>query len=826
MTCFPLLRRALPISLLIVSMGLESQARTPPPAERPVAPQNLVAGLKASYDPKPDYRLSTDDLDPYQLTDGYYETESTGELLWTRKEQAVAWSALRKPILISFDLGAKAIIGGVRLNAASSSSGRQIYWPAAVAILVSDDGINWSYAGELLSLSGRNGTPNLTGYEVYSFETNGLAAEGRHVALAVHPGGSRFLVAEEVEIHAAPKGTQAAPLPMLGDAEKVQAYLEENRASFGITRRLQADASTLRRLISQDDSLPSQEQARLLERLQKQSLTVEPGAALDFRTVLPLNAQHEALLAIHGDYLQAKGVPAFFVSKQHRYDYLKWMQLPEPSPQEPVTLSFSLMKNEARGDLFLATNASAQTMKLTCTLEGSKAGYTLFYIPWTDTPQHVPEASALFPASQTEEGWEVSLPPGTTVKLWLYADAQIIPVGTQTAVLRLTHQKTTVSLPIRTTVSAVTLGKPYLHLGMFDYFNLPDGYGAITPQNRDSATTLMQSHYVDSPWANNAVLALPDPADFDEEDQLLRPLNFEKLDAWLAQWPDARRYMVFRGKKLSFPGVPMTSPRFAKRIEAWAKALSAHLKSKGIQPGQFHLLLEDEPKTDAADRALIAWAKPIKQVAPEISIWSDPLWPNPKDSAYAEALELPDVLVPNASTRTPDGASSYLFYQDLPQSKELYRCEGLVPHDDPTRYFRLLPWRGWALRIQGISFWSLGTLGGSASSFEAYGKTGYGARSVWFSPLFIDRDRVYDSLHWQAVREGILDYEYLHQLEKALPGLPEDLKTKAKELLSLKFLDQWTPEQGESWLNTQQPGELDLHREKVLALLEQAQTRR
>ncbi|MEN6404332.1 MAG: hypothetical protein ABFD94_20485, partial [Armatimonadia bacterium] len=75
-----------------------------------IAPGNLAAGLTLRYAPQPGYRLTTDEEDPTNLTDGPFG-ERTDEKIWFEK-RAVCWQS--SPLVTIFaDLGQVQPIGSV-----------------------------------------------------------------------------------------------------------------------------------------------------------------------------------------------------------------------------------------------------------------------------------------------------------------------------------------------------------------------------------------------------------------------------------------------------------------------------------------------------------------------------------------------------------------------------------------------------------------------------------------------------------------------------------------------------------------------------------------
>ena len=77
-------------------------------------------------------------------------------------------------------------------------------------------------------------------------------------------------------------------------------------------------------------------------------------------------------------------------------------------------------------------------------------------------------------------------------------------------------------------------------------------------------------------------------------------------------------------------------------------------------------------------------------------------------------------------------------------------------------------WYCWKIGATGSGYWAFGDTGGAASEWN-----GYAAPGSSFSPVYLDETSVTDAKHWEAVREGIEDYEYLVLLRDRLAELRE-----------------------------------------------------
>ena len=106
---------------------------------------NIALGRPYTLQPAPSYALSADPGDTtHHLTDG----ETTTSYFWTQPG-TVGWQNVAH-VAITVDLGRVEPIGGVALNTAAGRA--QVTWPAAIPILVSDDGEEYRLVGDLVAL--------------------------------------------------------------------------------------------------------------------------------------------------------------------------------------------------------------------------------------------------------------------------------------------------------------------------------------------------------------------------------------------------------------------------------------------------------------------------------------------------------------------------------------------------------------------------------------------------------------------------------------------------------------------------------------------------
>ena len=219
------------------------------------------------------------------------------------------------------------------------------------------------------------------------------------------------------------------------------------------------------------------------------------------------------------------------------------------------------------------------------------------------------------------------------------------------------------------------------------------------------------------------------------------------FDAWIELWPDAAQYMVFAKVGSKFESWPMGTPEFNTAVKAWVTFWAGHMKSKGLQPEQFALLLVDESDEPYQDERILAWAKPIREADTGVRIWEDVTHQN-MDDANQEMIDACHVLSPNYAAflrRGEDYRNYFLKKRDQGIALEFYAAwTGRV--FDPYGG-RLMAWTSWRYGAEAIYMWSFGDTAGASSWNE------YLALKSAYAPLFIDKTLLHGSsrrisYHW------------------------------------------------------------------------------
>jgi hypothetical protein len=751
------------------------------------AQENIALGKSATFSSPPNYSLSSDPEDHLQLTDGKYSSE--GKLaeventtsIWVQKG-TVGWSN-RSPIFITIDLGKVQPISGASYSTAAGRAG--VAWPSTVLMAVSDDNQTWREAGDLVELSRKNGVPPEEGYANFRYVTRDLKTRGRYVTLVV--AASPYIFTDEIEIYAGDPAWLNAPLAgaTFTGTDGLKERALQSMTAVGARRRVSTDAQAVRALV-QKSALPTPRKNTLNARLEQAQAAAEKISSLpvDFKAILPINDAHRDVFAVYGELLAAQGIKPLTLWKQHRYDWLPL--LATPSQTQKNELHFSMLKNQFRSDALLLTNAgstpSTVTLQLSNAPQNAQPGwFKVDAVEWTDTYEGNVVADALLPVEAKNGAYSVTIPAGLTRKVWFTVDSSKLASGQSGSTLQISGGGLNEQVPIAVEVSPVAMNAPRLSLGMWDYTD-GNGYGGITPQNREAAIAMMRSHYVDTPWATGSALPMPGAGAFDANNNLTGKLNFARLDEWIARRPDAKNYFVFPNVGESFAGTKMGTPEFNARVGSWAKVLAAHMKELGKKPQQLGLLLVDEPRNDAMDAIIAAWAKAINAAAPELTLFEDPVWSRPDQTKIQEAITEIDILSPQLPIYYREGEPVREYFANLrEQGKDLwfYSCTGPIRPYDPQTYFRYQAWHTFAIGGVGQGFWAFCDNGGAPSSFNEYAAGG-----VNFAPAFLDKNTVYSSLHWDAVREGMEDFEELAMLRDAIKDSKNAaLKTQAQQVL-------------------------------------------
>lgn len=747
-----------------------------------VAPgPNIALGKPYTMRPAPNYSYCTDAGDAIQLTDGEYTTG----YFWVQKT-TVGWTHAA-PVVITLDLGQVEPISGISFNTAAGVAG--VSWPSNVLVMVSDDGTNWSLAGDLMLLATKDGMPAPDKYAVHRFATNELKTHGRYVSLAIDTAQYAFV--DEIEVYRGPEALLQAAVPGEGANDPVKLF-QSLRMRNAVVMRLRTDLGEARQAIAEtqglDQATRRQLEARADELAQRITALVSETVT-DVRTIFPMNHLQAEIYALHAPLHRARGLSGVVAWQKSRWDPLDPTEVPAERPRRPE-LQIAMMRREYRAEAFCVTNCTDEPLTLTVNIVDLPGGRNPSYaklreVLFTDTRDMRPIAAALPEARQSGLGYKVSLPAGMTRQLWVELRPLDLDAGDYQGQVTLQPDHGTASLAIPLTLKLYPLDFPSLpsvSISGWDYLNGAGAYDA-GPGNMAALIETLAEHYVDTPWGTAAVQ--PNGVQFGPEGELLQ-VGFDNWDEWVGKWPGARYYAVYLAEDQDFYGEPIGTLRFNRMVGEWITAWVEHMAAQGLRPEQLLLLIYDEPglSEGPANDIIAAWGNAINAAQPGVVVWEDPCYEEPTQ-VDAKVFAACDALCPNMfhwMTYGTDFQDFYLAQQAAGKDLYFYACSGPGKLLDPIYYHRAQFW--WALQTQarGSFYWAFGDEGGG-SSFQAYtqGRTQY-------SPLFITPTEVVTGKHMEAIREGAQDYEYFAMLrarvaELEQQGVSTPLVAEAKALI-------------------------------------------
>lgn len=731
---------------------------------------NIALHRPYTLQPAPNYPYCTDPDDHVQLTDGKY----TQGHFWTQKS-TVGWMNVGT-IFIVVDLGQTTPIVGASFSTAAGTA--SVRFPAAIWVLVSEDGKQWREVGDLIQASNeQNGLPPLQGYSVHRFWTDRWQTSGRYVAFVVIPDGNYCFV-DEVEVYGGEANRPIQPPggEVITDLKSFAVKKEIERCAL---RRFRSDLETLKRLIEQArvDEVAKSVLRDQIDRLEADLPTdLSIGDPTSFRTTLPLNKWHAQLFRVQARLWRANRVPTFtaFVAPSP-FDPLPYLTV-NPIPKTPQhRAKLLLLRNETRPLAINIVNAREHPVTVRVKVIGlpDSVSVKIHHAVWTDTKEGVPIAAAL------PEGERFTIAAGMVGQGWLSVKAAkgAVEGRFDGQILVTSDAGDRQTIPLQVTVLPLTLpDRPSLHVGGWDYTDVEERYG-VNPKNRDAFIAHLRERFVDIPWASRFVL----PAGkFDASGHMVEPPDTSPFDRWLDRWWGASRFYVFINAGETFEGSRVGTLEFEHKVGEWISFWWQHAQKRGLKEGQFGVLLVDEPHTPEQDALTIAWATAIKRAAPQVVIWVDPTWVEPQ-KMNPQLPEVVDVLCPQRPIwlRNPRAHEEfYLGWQNRGKRLALYSCSGPSKLLDPYAYYRLQAWHCFAIGADEMFFWAFGDNAGN-SCWNAY----LDPRNC-YTPLFLSPDSVTAAKHMEAIRDGVQDYEILKMLRLFAKSRKGTFQVEAEKLLT------------------------------------------
>ena len=803
------------------------------------AGENIALGKKIIAVPVPNSPDPGNKIE--RLTDGNPKTEIITKeettALWVQPG-AVGWWNINPACLI-VDLESVQSISGFSYHTAAGIAG--VTWPKSIYIAVSDDQKTWKHIGDLVTLSGKHSKPPQEGYHEFTFSTRDVQTRGRYVAFGITT--DLYVFTDEVEVYAGQDSWLTQPdksIVYQNHPTDILNYMRGLVVRQNVSKRITNDSQSISDLIDR-----SKLRSTIKEELLQQLTAIQDSEddlvfpSQEFKAIAPISDKHRQVLTIYGKFLAAQGFKPLTIWNQHRYAWLPFVATPVKAMK--TSIEFSMLGNQFRSQSLLLTNAGTKPQAIKLQVKGvptgAKGGWlNVDEVQWTDTFEGVMISDALISAEADESTYEINIPAGMTRKVWFTIDSSKLTPGNYKSSLIISGGLATQAVPFNCSVSTIAMKRPRLSLGMWDETD-PDSLEKgtshmVTTKNYRNALRLMRSHFVDTAWGKRAAVPWPGEDEFDAQGRLKKELDFSNFDKWLGDWPDARRFFVFINSGTTFAGAAMNTPRFDAAVGSWARALVEHMRELKRDPKQLGLMIIDESRTDEMDAIVVAWSKAVRASAPEIAIFQNPIWVRPDQIKHQEAITSADVLSPNMPKYYRGGNPVKTYYENLRQKGKdfwFYQCDGPVRLFDPQRYFRYQAWHVYSAGGTGQGFWAFGDAG--PNSWNEYLGTHF-----TYSPVFIDKDTITNSIHWDSVREGMEDFEELAMLQDAINNSKNNkLRAEGQRVLdnavhsvtniwkdeSVEGARPWITEHYRWEHNGFDPGLADRELVKVRAMLEQ-----
>jgi len=745
---------------------------------------NIALGKRCSMTPAPNLKWCKDEEDSLQLTDG--KIYDGNEKLWNQKG-TVGWNGIR-PVRITVDLGKIEPINGVGFHSAFNKSVR---WPFSIAVFVSETGKDYRFVTELVNpVWEDDGFPPedhpLGGQDsrFFWYRKEGLEAQGRFIVFVVSAPSHVFC--DEVEIWQGEEQNikVSTSATVINDLEAYVSIRNFFLADIkGIIRHVRSLSDKARKNIEAkiDDVETKLANADMIS-----------FRSTGYRAIAPLNDLHRELFKINAETLRLMGMPSLIVWQTHRWAPLGATEVPgnivlpqwwqriftssgflEDIVVETPILELELMDNEYRAEVLNLTNIKPGEQEINVSFRNLPGGKTPSYIrvyqvEYVAISGGKMIADALSEATKNSEGYNILIPSGMTRQVWFGFHPQGMKAGIyhgQIIIAPKGRIKRKVALDL--TIAPFRFpDHPKLSSALWDYTDKPYGFGCMTDANVKLAIEDMRAHFVNTPYARSGSACYPAKNAFGVDGKLVGPLQTKGFDEWTARWPGARCYALCLGNSPPdfVAGEAPGSECFNRKIAQWAAAFAGYAEKKGIPPERIMLHLYDECAGPEQYCLNTMWIKAIKQGCSRFGFFVNPFGcdrPVPELKAMLEEYNVIGVLFPVYS-----GIPELLTKECAKQGKELQLNNSPGGGDstrllDPYYYHLLLAWHCWKSGAVSMSTWNYWNYPASAWNEINMDTPSYGL-------VYTTEDSITSGKHWEALREGIEDYEYLAILQDSL----------------------------------------------------------
>ncbi|MDD5697983.1 MAG: DUF4091 domain-containing protein [Victivallaceae bacterium] len=297
----------------------------------------------------------------------------------------------------------------------------------------------------------------------------------------------------------------------------------------------------------------------------------------------------------------------------------------------------------------------------------------------------------------------------------------------------------------------------------------------MTEKNVALAAADMDAHLVNTVYGHRAAACWPQAEDFDQPGNLVKPLRTKSFDQWIALHGKKKNYFFYLEQNLySFAGEAVGTKRFERMVSQWITKLVNYANRKGIATAQIGIHLIDEPHSRKQFQTNTVWGNIIKSAVPEVNLFTpgnNGTFKN-REAALKNMLEVYDIvcpLLPELGNKIEE-IKKYIVRDSKTEKKLwLYSCLGPSRILDPYYYHRLQAWYCWKLSASGMAYWTYWNYYYSNSQASAWNELL--AENTSYGMVYTTDRSLVSSKHWEAVLEGVEDYEYLAILQNTVKKL-------------------------------------------------------
>ncbi|MFH2068197.1 MAG: hypothetical protein ABII89_01870 [Candidatus Omnitrophota bacterium] len=762
--------------------------------------ENVALRKKYTFSLVPNYWGSKDDGDMLQLTDGKYASVPYEQSVdkgnfWTQKP-VVGWHVSLKPLEIKIDLGTVYPISEVIFSTASRLES-EVGFPL-IEVLVSDDDAIYTLVGKI---SDENLViEHLDPRQEYrrKLRTGDMKTRGRYVLLCVVPDKGSYVFCDEIEIIKSDRDSDKVNLDGLPRFTLEQISKRGDRA-LQIKRSAEIMRLNLRTIRENlEQAKLSEKTAALTENELKKLEDDVKSSAATLMTEELVDSFNRRIVEISSRINQAifPETPYVVWYKNLWEDFTPY-ELPQPTGLPFGEISIFMGKNEYEPAAFMITNTADKDVTVKIEIPDILDKYKQKMINIDVRYSVFVQTSALkllvadaLPSALVGGANYVTVPQGQTRQIWLTlkTDERITP-GEYKIKVHIVSDSGSKFIAIKSVVYPLVLPDT----DRFTALNVT--WGSIS--NLSKIETIVPADLL-SHHVNCIPIYCPPDAQprFDKDGNIVKSADYSKIDNELNLYGNNVFYLFYwygwkpgsEQVKL-YSGLEYLSPEWKKAFKSWVSEFVGHLTERGINYGNFAFYPCDEPNTEDLKKFFMESAAQIKETDPKINIF---VTMNFRDWSFEDL---------NKSLPYADIYCFCPFWQRIADLKKIallknankitiaYNSPCANKWESPTVGFRVIFWQAWSWGLDGYGTW------------RYYNKTG---DSVWddFDGTRGDEAFVYDgknapfrtaeeiipSKRWEAYREGIEDWEYLHMLKAVIAesekkGISKSTVEKAREAL-------------------------------------------